>query len=204
VSKTERQDAVSAQRLGSIVGAVFGLVYVLVNAGPLPRAVGVPLQGLGLAAFAVVLLAVARADDHGGRPPNAGSQGAYWLVVAAVIAALAAGLAALNGPLDAPQAGVAWVSFVVGVHFVALGAVFREPFFHRLGGAIGVCGLVGLAFAAAAAGAETIAVVSGIVPGALLLASGWWGARQAAHHPPHAPAGAACRPFLGNRVGRES
>lgn len=193
----------SAQRLGSIVGAVFGLVYVLVNAGPLPRAVGIPLQALGLAAFAVVVVAVARADDHGGQPPTAGSRGAYRLVVAAEVAALAAGLAALNGPLDAPQAGVAWVSFVVGVHFVALGAVFREPLFHWLGGAIGACGLVGLALAAAGAGAETVAVLSGIVPGTLLLASGWWGARQAAHHSPHAPAGAACHPALSNRIGGE-
>jgi hypothetical protein len=130
-------------------------------------------------------------------------------VIAAEVAALAAGLAALNGPLDAPHAGVAWVSFVVGVHFVALGAVFREPFFHRLGGAIGACGLVGLALAAAGAGAGAgakavaVAVVSGIVPGGLLLAFGWWGARQTAHHPPHAPAGATRRPVLSNRIGGE-
>ncbi len=199
--KTERQEAVSAQRLGSFVGAVFGLVYVLVNAGPLPRAVGIPLQALGLAAFLTVLIAVARTDDHGGRPPNAGSRGAYSLVVTAEVAALATGLGALNGPLDAPEAGVAWVSFVVGVHFVALGAVFREPFFHWLGSAIGACGLVGLALAAGGAGTEVVAVVSGIVPGALLLASGWWGARQAGRHPPPAPAGGTCRPVLSNRVG---
>jgi hypothetical protein len=56
---------------------------------------------------------------------------------------MAAGLAVLNGPLDAPQAGVAWVSLVVGVHFFALAVAFAEPFFHRLGGAITVCGLAG-------------------------------------------------------------
>ena len=41
--------------------------------------------------------------------------------------------------------------FVVGVHFVALAAVFGEPFFRWLGGAITVCGLAGLALAAAGA-----------------------------------------------------
>ena len=193
----------SAQLLGSGIGAIFGLVYVLVNAGPLPSAVGIPLQALAAAAFVVVLIAVARADDHGGRPPNAGSRRGYWIVVAAEVAALAAGLAALNGPLDAPAAGVAWVSFVAGVHFVALGAVFRESLFHWLGGAIGACGLAGLALAAAGAGTQSLAVVSGVVPGAVLLASGWWGARQAGTHPPDTPAGPAHRQIVWNRIGDE-
>lgn len=172
----------SAQRLGSGIGAVFGLVYVLVNAGPLPRAVSLPLQVLACAAFVVVVIAVARADDHGGRPPTAGSRRAYWLIVAAEVAALAAGLAVLNGPLDVPQAGVAWVSFVVGAHFIALGAVFREPLFYGLGGAISACGVIDLALAGAGAGTEAVAVLGGVVPGVLLLASGWWGARQAGAH----------------------
>lgn len=166
----------SGQRLGSVIGAVFGLVYVLVNTGGLPRVVGIPLQALGLAAFVVVLIAVARSPDHGATA-NGGFGRAYWLVVAAEVAALAGGLAVLNGALHAGWAGVAWVSFVVGVHFFALGAVFREPFFHRLAAAITACGVAGLALAAAGAGAVAVAVVSGVVPGGLLLASGWWGAR---------------------------
>ncbi len=101
------------------------------------------------------------------------------------------------------EAGVAWVSFVVGVHFVALGAVFREPLFHWLGGAIGACGLVGLALAAAGAGTESVAVVSGIVPGTLLLASGWWGARQAAHHRLTRPPAQHAVRSLSNRIGGE-
>ena len=146
---------------------------------------------------------MARADDHGGRPPNAGSRRGYWLVVAAEVAALAADLAALNGPLDAPEAGVAWVSFVVGVHFVALGVVFRESPFHWLGGALGACGLAGLALAAAGAGTQSVAVVSGIVPGAVLLASGWWGARQAGNHRPDTPGGPARRQIVWSRIGDE-
>lgn len=72
---------------------------------------------------------------------------------------------------------------MVGVHFVALAAVFREPFFHWLGAAIAVCGLAGLALAGAGAAQPPITVLSGVVPGALLLASGWWApVRQATNN----------------------
>jgi hypothetical protein len=169
----------SGQRLGSVIGAVFGLIYVLVNVGPLPRGAAIPLQILGVIACVGVLIAVARSSDHGDSTPRAGFGRAYWIVVAAEAAAMAGGLALLNGPLDAGWAGVAWVSVVVGLHFVALSVVFAEPFFNRLGAAVAVCGLVGLGLAVAGAGRASVAVVSGVVPGALLLASGWWGARQA-------------------------
>ncbi|MDQ6807267.1 MAG: hypothetical protein M3065_20455 [Actinomycetota bacterium] len=56
--------------------------------------------------------------------------------------------------------------------------MFAGPFFRRLGGAITGGGLVGLALAGAIAGRASIAVLSGVVPGALLLAAGWWGAHQ--------------------------
>lgn len=182
----------SGQQLGSVIGAVFGLIYVLVNAGPLPPGAGIPLQGLAGLACVAVLIEVARGRDRHDRGPSGGFARGYWFVVAVEIVALAGGLALLNGPLDAARAGVAWVSFVVGVHFIALASVFGEPFFARLGGAVTACGLAGLALAAAGTGQAPIAIVSGVVPGALLLASGWWGARQAS------AAGRATRSF---RVG---
>jgi hypothetical protein len=178
---------VGPQRLGSLVGAVFGLVYVIVNAGALPSVVGLPLRGLGGIAFVAVLVAVRQGGDGDGAGRDGAFGRGYWLVVGAEVAALAAGLAVLNGSLDEPQAGVAWVSFVVGIHFFALAAVFGEPFFHLLGGAITACGVAGLALTAAGAGEAPIAAVSGVLPGALLLASGWWGARRAGQ-PATAPA----------------
>jgi len=55
----------------------------------------------------------------------------------------------LNGPVDAPQAAVAWIS-LVGVHFVGLPIVWEPPFLRWLGASIAVCSALGLAAAAAA------------------------------------------------------
>ena len=82
----------------------------------------------------------------------------YWFVVAAEFIALYLGVRVLGGPLDAPEAGVAWVSLVVGVHFLALAAVFGERYFHWLGG--------------------MISLIAGVLPGAVLLGFGWWGVHR--------------------------
>jgi hypothetical protein len=171
------------QRLGSLIGAVFGLIYILVNTGALPPAARLPLRALGLVAFLIVLLALyhrrGRASPQGNGPAQAGRLGrTYWTIVAAEATALAAGLALLNGPFHTPDAGVAWVSTVVGVHFVALGAAFRQRFFHYLGAAVAVCGLAGLGLAAGGAATALVAGVSGVAPGILLLAAAWSGAHR--------------------------
>lgn len=171
------------QQLGSMIAAVFGLIYVLVNTGPLPTGVALPLRVLAGIGFLAVLVSAYRPRTAGTPAPEGTGFGrAYWLVVAAEVIALFAGLAVVNGPLDAPQAGVAWVSTVVGVHFFALAVVFRDRFFHGLGAAVTLCGLVGLVLAATGTGEAPIAVISGVVPGALLLASGWWGTRRSPVH----------------------
>lgn len=179
------------QRLGSMIGATFGLIYLLINAGALPLAASLPLRAVGAAAFLAVLAAICRPParstaSHAPSFPGRGFGRPFWLVVAAEAAALAAGLALLNGPLHAPHAGVAWVSTVVGAHFFALAVVFGQRFFHWLGAAIMACGVIGLVLAAGGAPVPLVATISGIVPGALLLASGWWGAHRTA--PTTAPA----------------
>jgi hypothetical protein len=132
-----------------MVGATFGLIYVLINAGELPLAISLPLRAAGAVAFLAVLAAVWRirgvAPTGGAAVGRAGGFGrSYWLVVAAEAAALWAGLAVLNGPLHAPHAGVAWVSTVVGAHFFALAVVFGQRFFHVIGVGIMACGVIGL------------------------------------------------------------
>jgi hypothetical protein len=162
-----------------MIAATFGLIYVLVNAGPLHGAWAVTLRVLAVVAFAAVLVAVLRAPRYHG-PAGARVFGwGYWLVVAAEVVALFAGVRLLDGPLDLPKAGVAWVSVVVGVHFFALAVVFGARFFHLLGGMITACGVTGLGLAAAGAGTAAIALAAGVIPGAVLLGFGWWGARRA-------------------------
>ncbi|MBO0809194.1 MAG: hypothetical protein J2P32_12940, partial [Actinobacteria bacterium] len=142
------------QRLGSLIGGIFGLIYVEVNAGTLPGPWGPALRiAAGMAAAGLAaLLALAR----GPRPPvqpaaSGGFRGAYWLVVAGEVAAIPAGAALLSGPAGLPRAVVAWVSVVVGVHFLILARVWRLPQFRLLGAGIAGCGAAGLIAAAAGA-----------------------------------------------------
>jgi hypothetical protein len=81
--------------------------------------------------------------------------------------------------IDAPDAVIAWISFVLGVHFVALAVVWKTVIFARLGVVLAVCGALGLVLAAAGADEAAIDLVGGIVPGALLLGFALWGSRQA-------------------------
>ena len=170
------------KKVGSVIAAVFGLVYVPVNAGPLPATMRLTLRVLAAIAFVAVLVAIFRShpsQDRGGQERRVFGRG-YWLVVAAEFVALYLGVRVLSGPLDAPEAGVAWVSLVVGVHFFALAVVLGQPFFRWLGAVITTCGVAGLVLAATGAPEATIALISGVLPGAILLGFGWWGAHRTA------------------------
>ncbi len=164
--------------MGAAIGAVFGLVYVWVNAGEVPSGMSLTLRVLGVAAFAglVAMLVVRRNDttEPGDRPDRDVFGRGYWTVVVAEVIALFGGLRVINGSLDAPEASVAWVSVVVGVHFVALAAVWGNPFVRGLGVAITLCGAFGLVLAIAGAPRASIALLSGVAPGAILLGTGWW------------------------------
>lgn len=170
----------SHRAVGALVGTVFGLVFVLANTGSLATAPATVLRVLAvLAAVAVVLLLrTGRGGPQPERPGGTGFGRGYWLVVLAEVVALFAGINVLTRVLDAPQAGVAWVSTVVGVHFVALGRVWSEPFFARLGAALLLCGVAGLALAAAGSGDAAIDVVAGVLPGGLLLGAALLGAQR--------------------------
>ncbi len=168
------------QYVGSLVAAVFGLIYVQVNTHALPAAVEWPLRLLALVAALAVVAAVYRRRGLSGSEPGGGAAfgRAYWLVVLVEVVALFAGLRVLAGPLDQPEAGVTWVSLVVGIHFFALAVVFDAPFFHVLGAAITACGALGLVLVFAGAGQAAVDTISGVLPGLLLLAFASWGVRR--------------------------
>ena len=124
----------ASEKLGSLIGAAFGLVFVLVNTSLVSTALAVLLRLLRAGAFLAVLIAVRRPGTATGKRAAGGGFGRrYWLVVAAEVLAIWIGLALLNGPLDTPRAAVAWISSVVGAHFFALALVWRNPLFHWLG-----------------------------------------------------------------------
>ncbi len=177
------------QRIGSAISAVFGLIYVVVNSAQLPPPWTLAVRALAVLAFVAVLVAVFRSprpsDSDDGQSASVFGRG-YWSVVVVEAVALFGGLRLLSGPLGLPEAAVAWVSLVVGVHFFVLATVFGERFFHWLGGVITACGVVGLVLAISGAREVWIDLVAGVLPGAVLLGFGWWGARRRAETIPRA------------------
>lgn len=178
------------QHIGSTIAAVFGLVYVLVNSADQPTALAWALR---IAALVVCALVVARlvtgrrpaagieeSDARGSAPGERGSRPApfgrgYWLIVLAEVVAIVVGARVLAGPLDHPEAGVAWVSVAVGVHFFALAAHFGMRFFHVLGALVTGCGVAGLVVAFTTSASALVSLVGGVVPGFLLLGFALWG-----------------------------
>ncbi len=152
------------------VGAIFGLVFVLVNAGELDRPYDLLVRGLGIAAFLAVSVLLFRIEE--GAPdlePQPGAWQVYRVAVIAEVLALVGGAQLLNrtghGELSLP-----WVVTVVGLHFLPLGWAFRAPFFHVLAGTLVALGVVGGALALADADRAVVALVSGVGAGAVLLA----------------------------------
>ncbi len=68
----------------------------------------------------------------------------YWRIVAAEATAGITGAALITGPLHTPDAAVAWVSVVVGVHFIALAAHWHQPLHLHVGTLIAGRGASGL------------------------------------------------------------
>jgi hypothetical protein len=122
-------------RLGSLVSAVAGLVFVLLNTGPLGGPVAVILRVLGVVAFAVVLwYAVLRtAAGRPGPAPASRVLRTYLVSVALEVVAIPVGAQLLGRWLHHPELTPVWVVLVVGVHFLPFARAFRVPLFGALG-----------------------------------------------------------------------
>ncbi|MEU1372276.1 hypothetical protein ABZ442_01260 [Streptomyces triculaminicus] len=180
----EKLVLMTKDRVGSLIGASFGLAFIQVNAGALPTAVAVPLRIAAIAAFlGLVVLGRRRGggtESSGDATPGASFGRRYWYVVAAEVLGLAVGLIVISKVLHTPRAAVGWIAFVVGVHFFGLAAAWGRPLLRVLGASMAACGAAGLALAACDASVAVIRVVAGILPGVLLLASIWWSGRSSA------------------------
>jgi hypothetical protein len=163
--------------LGALIGAGFGAIFVLVNAGdPVPSPVGTTLRVLAGAALLVVLalsalLARKPVPPHLGRNPDGRPMfgRGYRLIVVAEVVLLAAGMTVIRLIDAPPQANVAWIATVVGAHFLALAAVWAQRSIAVVGGVQTVLGLTGLVLLATPA-AAWVPLISGVLSGATLLA----------------------------------
>jgi hypothetical protein len=173
------------KRTSIVITTVFGFIYIMANAQLFPAAEAIAIRAVGILAAVGLLLSLPRPDRPD--PPGIGFSRSYWLIVAAEVAAGIGGLIVLNTVLGIHDASIAWISVVVGVHFFGFYVIWRLPIMVWVGAAITACGGLGLIAAGMDRSAALIAMVAGIVPGAVLLAGGYW----SRFHP--LPDGAATR-----------
>lgn len=165
---------------GLLVGAVFGAVFVVVNAqSPLNTlTVNVLRAAVCLAAASVIAMwfVAARREHTGGGPRRNMFGRGYLIVVAAEALLLFGGLRVLAAWGLPAQANVAWVAFVVGVHFIALAPIWKDRGIAVPGVVLTVLGVAGLLLAPTGAVAW-VPLVSGVLSGVALLtgavAFGW-------------------------------
>lgn len=154
---TKPQPAEGAE-IGSLIGGAFGLVFLIVNSA-------------GFSTLGRMKRAQAQATDAHVRTASPFGR-SYWIIVAVEALALFGGARLLSG-MGHPELGVAWVAFVVGTHFYALGYVFKLGRFLVLATIVTLCGIAGfIVFFVGAS--DFIPVLAGIIPGFVLLAFGLW------------------------------
>lgn len=165
---------------GLLVGAVFGAVFVIVNAQSPLNTVTVNLLRAAacLAAASVIgmwFVSARREPSTAGRQRNMFSRG-YLIVVAAEAILLFGGLRMLAALGRPEQANVGWVALVVGVHFIALAPIWKDWSIAVPGVVLTLLGAVGLVLASTDAVAW-VSFVSGVLSGVVLLtgavAFGW-------------------------------
>ena len=161
--------------VGSMVAVAFGTVFIMVNSGGLPHPWPLIVRVVGLLVAVLLVVGVVRAARTAPsemRAPVTGfTHRGYWAIVALEAVALFGGLAVINGVLHRSAVSVAWVAFVVGVHFFGLAWIWRMPLFHGLGAAMTLLGVAGFLIYALGGSAAVVAVVAGVGSGVALYAA---------------------------------
>ena len=160
------------KRVSIFITAIFGFIYVMANAGALSSTVATAIRTTGILVALGLLVSVPRPNSPD--QPDVGFGRDYWLIVAAEVIVGLGGLVILNSVLGIHDASIAWISIIVGVHFFGFYVIWGFPIMIWIGTAITLCGVAGLVAAGMDLSAAVISVTAGIVPGAVLLAGGWW------------------------------
>lgn len=205
---TEATDTVSGDEpsrarralTGAMVATCFGFAFFEANSTALHGVweVLAKVAGAVLAVPLGVRIVAARraAGIRFGRAASGAFGRRYRMVVLVEVVLLVAGLLTINLVSRHGALALPWVTFVVGVHFFGLGALWRARSLHLLAAVLAVLGVAGLVLAAVGASGVWIAVVSGFLPGLALLAAA---ASSLADHlrRPAAVAGQAVSPHGG-------
>ncbi len=135
-------DCMRTRPIGSIIGAVAGLIFVLVNAGAVPASLVWRIAAA--VAFAAIAWFVAlRGPEIDQTPPSRAAIRTYWTSVAALVVAIPIGATVISQVLHKPNAVLVWVVFVVGMHFVPFSRAFGLAVFGWLSVSLIVVAAVG-------------------------------------------------------------
>ena len=138
------RDAINGVRLASLIGAIAGTIFILVNAGGTGDAAA-PIRIAGVALFvAAVWWGVVRAPS-GPLPPAPTPQSwrVYRISVLAELIAIPVGANIINRMFDRSELTVLWVVAVVGFHFLPFAKAFGAPVYRWLGVAMILLAAVG-------------------------------------------------------------
>ncbi len=151
--------------IGSAVGAIAGLVFVLINAGTVPAPLFWRLVA-AVAFVAIIWFVVVRGPDVVQTPPDRSALRTYGFSVMAMVVAIPLGARILSQTLDRPDAVLVWVVFVVGVHFLPFAHAFHLPIFRWLAASmivVSAIGAVGVLISDSAVAAGWTGVAAGFV-----------------------------------------
>ncbi len=159
--------------IGHVIGAAFGMAFVIANSSPMPQAFRVVLIALAVAGFVLTVLTFGQGHRHSSRHEVEGERfgRAYLLIVVVEVVTLFGGLVVLNRLQ--PSAVVGWIALVVGVHFFWLARQWPSGSqeINTIAVALTVLGGLGILIAFTADSTDTVALVSGIGSGIVLLVS---------------------------------
>lgn len=153
--------------IGSIIGAIAGLVFVLVNAGAVPAALTWRIVA-AVAFIAIIWFVVLRGPEAGHIPPGGSAIRTYGIAVAAMVVAIPLGATFMSNVLDRPDAVLIWVVFVVGAHFLPFAQAFGLPVFRWLSASMVLVAVIG-AVSALAFDSTIAAAWTGVAAGFVLL-----------------------------------
>lgn len=155
--------------VGSLIGAIAGLVFIEVNAGGTgDAAAAIRVAGVGLF-LAALWWGVVRAPEaaSAGRAPSPRMWRIYWSSVIAEVVAIPLGAAVLRA-VDHAEVTVLWVIAVVGLHFLPFSRAFGVAVFGWLGAAMMLIAAFG-STVAIASGSDAAVSWSAVVAGLALL-----------------------------------
>ncbi|WP_147916184.1 hypothetical protein [Ruania zhangjianzhongii] len=153
-----------ATRLPALIGAGFGLLFLLINAGSLPAPWPLGVRVAGVLLTAAVAARVLTGAVAPAPRPGPSAMRTYWRWVGIEGIAIVAGTFLL-GRFGLGEFGVLWVIAVVGVHFLPFATAFGHRAYAALGWVLIALALVGavLAILFGATGSGVAGVTAGVV-----------------------------------------